>query len=224
MTIPEKQYEFTLFISWALLTAPIVTFIFYISTENGTITYLKNTDEIFEKTYTKYYSIKNAKIYKNVSGLFVVKSAVGKGNEVGIGCYFSSPILNKSDSIDKINNLWIGVLVGEKFSNRVFDDKQKQQNEIDTFIEKAKEEYPKNKVNTNFLVRVTDLDEKKRFVASMETTGKIFDDDMIILTEAIGSYNDRSRTSLSWTIILFLISNITWILMTIFQKLKKNCH
>lgn len=222
LVIPEKQYEFSLFLSWALLAAPIITFIFYISTESGTITYLKNTDEIFEKPHTKYYSIKNAKIDKNVSGLFVVKSSVGRGNEVGIGCYFTSPILNKSDSIDQINNLWIGVLVGEKFSNRVFDDKQKQQNGMEAFIDKAKEEYPKNKVNTNFLFRVTDLDEKKNFLASIQTTGKIFDDDMIILTEGNGSYNDRNGSSLLWTIILLFISNLTWILMTIFQKLKKN--
>lgn len=222
IVIPEKQYQFTLFLSWILLVAPVLTCIFYISTENGTITYLKNTDEIFEKPKTKYYSIKNVKIDKNISGLFVVKSAVNRGNEIGVGCYFTSPIMNKSDSIDQINNLWIGVLEGEKFSNRVFDDKVKQQNEIDTFVQNAKNEYPKNKVKTNFLIRVTDLEEKKIFVSSIETTGKIFDDDMIILKEGIGNFEDRSGTSLTWTIILFLISNLAWTLLTIFQKLKKN--
>lgn len=184
--------------------------------------YLEDSNDIYKKPQSKYYSIKNVKIDKSISGLFVVKSSVDRGNEIGVGCYFSSPIINKSDSIDQINNLWIGVLEGEKFSNRVFDDKEKQQNSIQKFVEKAKNEYPEKQVNTAFLVRVTDSDERKWFESSIESTGKTFDDDVIILKEGIGTYKDRSGTSLTWTIILFIISNLSWTLLTIFQKFKKN--
>jgi hypothetical protein len=42
----NKHREFTLFISWILLTAPILTFQFYLERETGELTHLKNVDEI----------------------------------------------------------------------------------------------------------------------------------------------------------------------------------
>lgn len=218
----DKHREFTLFISWILLSAPVLTFQFYLERETGKLTQLKSVDEILNHKPTMYYSIESSSQHKNKGGLFVEKSYPDRGNEIGIGCYYACPLTNKGDSICD-NNIWIGTMFGNNFSNRVFDDKTKQTELIMKFIDSSASLYNKYKFKTIFLKRLSNSDERNNYLKAIQQTGIPFDKEkLIILREEIGNYQSRAGTSLWWTFFFIITSNLTWTLLTIFTKLKHN--
>jgi hypothetical protein len=218
----DKYREFALFITWILLTAPILTFQFYLERKTGELTQLNNIEEILNNKPTMYYSIENSLQHKNKSGLYVAKESVDRGNEIGVGCYFACPLTNPNDSTYN-KSIWIGTMFGDKFSNRVFDDKEKQAKLISKFIDSSKTLYDKYQYKTTFLKRLSDSDEKDDYMKAIQQTNIPFDNEnLIILNEETGDYQSRAGTSLWWTIFTIITSNITWTLLTIFFKLKRN--
>lgn len=218
----DKHKELTLFISWILLTAPVLTFQFYLERETGELTQLNNVEEILTNKPTMYYSIKNSTQHKNKSGLYVTRASIDRGNEIGVGCYFACPLTNTDDSTYN-KSIWIGTMFGEKFSNRVFDDKEKQAKLISKFIDSSMTLYNKYEYKTTFLKRLSNSDERDDFLKSIQQTDIPYDkENLIILKEETGNYQSRTGTSLWWTIFTFITSNITWTLLTIFTKLKHN--
>ena len=73
---------FTLFMSWILLSAPVIIFLFYLVRETGELTHLKKAEEILNSKPTMYYSIDNSFQHKNKTGMFVTKVSVDRGNEI----------------------------------------------------------------------------------------------------------------------------------------------
>lgn len=220
--ITDKHREFTLCISWILLTTPILTFQFYLDRETGELTRLKSVTEIWTKRPTMYYSIENSLQHKNQSGLFIAKGYPNRGNEIGIACYFACPITDQGDHTYN-GRVWIGTMFGDKFSNRVFDDKGKQARLISKFIDSSKALYKPYKYETIFLKRLSNSDERDDYLKAIQQTNLPFDkENLIILKEGIGNYQSRAGRSLWWTKFLIIASNLTWILLTIFTKLKHN--
>ena len=218
LNMKDKHREFTLFISWILSTLSVLTFIFYLDRETGELTQLKSVDEIWNNKPTMYYSIESSSQHKNRSGLFVAKGYPNRGNEIGIGCYYACPLTDKGDSIYK-NNIWIGTMFGDKFSNRVFDDKEKQAKLITQFIDSSVTLYNKYEYKTTFLKRLSNSDVREDYLKAIQQTNLPFDNkNVIILTEESGSYESRSGTSLWWTVFFIITSNLTWTLLTIFTK------
>jgi hypothetical protein len=218
----NKHREFTLFISWILLTAPILTFQFYLERETGELTHLKNVDEILNNKSTMYYSIDNSFQHKNNTGIYLSKASVDRGNEIGVGCYFACPLTKTDDSIYKAN-IWIGTMFGDKFSNRVFDDKEKQAKLISKFIDSSIALYNNYKYQTTFLKRLSNSDEREDYLKAINQTNLPLDNEnLIILKEESGDYQSRAGTSLWWTIFTLITSNVVWTLLTIFTRLKHN--
>jgi hypothetical protein len=215
-----KHREFTLFISWILLTAPILTFQFYLDRETGELTHLKSVDEILINKPTMYYSIESSLQHKNRSGLFVAKGYPDRGNEIGIGCYYACPLTDKGGSIYN-NNIWIGTMFGDKFSNRVFDDKANQTKLITQFIDSSVRLYDKYEYKTTFLKRLSNSDERDNYFKAIQQTNLPYDNEnLIILKEETDNYQSRAGTSLWWTVFFIITSNLAWTLLTIFTKLK----
>jgi hypothetical protein len=218
----DKHKEFTLSISWILLTASVLTFQFYLERETGELTQLNNVEEILTHKPTMYYSIENSIQHKNKSGLFVAKASVDRGNEIGVGCYFACPITNTDDSIYN-ESIWIGTMFGEKFSNRILDDKEKQAKLISKFIDSSITLYDNYEYKTTFLKRLPNSDERDNYLKAIQQNNIPNDNgNLIILKEETGNYQSRAGTSLWWTIFTFITSNIIWTLLTIFTKLKHN--
>lgn len=218
----DKHREFTLSISWVLLTAPILTFQFYLVRETGELTRLKSVDEILTHKPTMYYSIESSSQHKNRSGLFVAKGYPDRGNEIGIGCYYACPLTDEGDSIYD-NNIWIGTMFGEKFSNRVFDDKAKQAKLITQFIDSSVRLYDKYEYKTTFLKRLSNSDERDDYLKAIQQTNLPNDNvNLVILKEETDNYQSRAGTSLWWTVFFIITSNLGWTLLTIFTKIKHN--
>lgn len=216
LEMTDKHREFTLLISWILLAIPILTFQFYLDKETGELIQLKSVNEILNNKPTMYYSIDNSFQHKNKSGLYVAKASVDRGNEIGVGCYFACPLSNK-------NNIWIGTMFGNKFSNRVFDNKEKQAKLISQFIDSSITLYNKYEYKTTFLKRLSNSDEKNDYLKAIQQTKIPLDNEnLIILKEEAGNYQSRTGTSLWWTVFFIITSNVTWTLLTIFTKLKYN--
>lgn len=222
LDVTDKYRQFTLFIFWILLTAPILTFQFYLERETGELTQLKTVDELINDKPTMYYSIDNSFQHKDKTGLFVAKASVDRGNEIGVGCYFACPLTTNNDSINS-SNIWIGVMFGDKFSNRVLDDKEKQAKLISKFIDSSVVLYDKYEYKTTFLKRLANSDERDEYIKAIRQTNfPLTNQNLIILKEESGNYQSRSGTSLWWTVFFIFASNLVWTLLTIFSKLKRN--
>ena len=218
----DKHKEFTLFISWILLTAPVLTFQFYLDRETGELTHINSVDEILKNKPTMYYSIENSFQHKNKSGLYVAKVSVDRGNEIGVGCYFTCPLTNTGDSVHN-SDIWIGTMFGDKFSNRVFDDKERQAKLISKFIDTSVALYDKYKYKTTFLKRLLNSNDRDYYLKAIQQSNQPFDsENIIILKEETGTYESRAGTSLWWTFFSLIVSNLTWTLLTIFTKLKRS--
>ncbi|MCQ9635750.1 hypothetical protein MP477_12355 [Chryseobacterium sp. WG23] len=219
LIISEKLYSFTLFITWILLTASIIASTFYLNRKNGKITSLNYPEEIFIHPATMYYSIKNAKIDTSNYKFSVSKSSVDRGNEIGVGCYYVSPLIHKEKTFHDSHQVWIGLLIGKKFSNRYFDDKNKQEQLIDNFIDSSQLQFNKHQFKTKFLKRMS-IEEIEDYKRGIDNTG-INTNNLVILREEAGTYETRTGTSLYWSIVLLAASNIVWFLLTVFKRLKK---
>lgn len=221
LKLSDRYRDFVLFVSWISLSGPILFFLFYLDTETGDLTNLKQPSEIFNTELTKYYSIENSFQLKDNSGLFVSKVSVDRGNEIGIGCYFVCPITNVGDSIGA-SDIWIGVLFSNKFSNRVFDDKEKQSKLISRFIDSTINVYKKYTYKTSYLKKLSNSNEKDNFIQAIAKTNLPFNsDNVILLKEESGNYATRTGTSLWWTIFTLIASNLIWFMLTMFQDLKQ---
>nr|WP_315151978.1 hypothetical protein [uncultured Flavobacterium sp.] len=215
----SNHREFTLIVSWILLTAPVVTFQFYLVRELGELTHVKTVDEILTNKPTMYYSIDNSFQHKNKSGLYVEKGLIMRGIDIGVECYFACPLTNSDDSIYK-NDIWIGTMLGDKFTKRQ-DGKEKKL--ISQFIDASVAIYDKYKYRTKFLKRLSNSNERDDYLKAIEQTNLPFDaEKIIILREETGNYQSKAGTSLRWTGFFLLISNVVWILLTIFKRLKHN--
>lgn len=218
----QKYQEFILFISWILLTAPMLTFKFYLERETGESTQVNKIEEILTNKPTMYYSIENSSQHKDRTGLYIVKELTDRGNEIGVACYFACPLNNTLDGTYS-KSIWIGTMFGDKFSNRVFDDKEKQAKLISKFINTSITLYDKYKFKTTFLRRLSNSDERDYYMKAIQRAKIPYDNEnLIILIEETGNYTSRAGTSLWWTIITFIASNLMWALLTIFNKLKHN--
>ena len=211
----DKYKQFTLIISWVLLTAPVLTFQFYLNRETGELAHLKNVDEIFKNKPTMYYSIDHSFQHMHNSGVFVAEASVNRGTEIGVGCYFACLLTNKEDSIWN-TNVWIVTMIGERFSNRVFDNKEKQGKLISQFINSSMAVYNKYKYQTTFLRRISDPDEREDYLNAIQQTRLPVEiEKLIILKEEDGNYQSRAGSSLWWTIFTFIASNVIWTFLTI---------
>jgi hypothetical protein len=211
--------EFTLIISWILLTAPVVTFQFYLRRELGELTRIKTVNEILTNKPTMYYSIDNSFQHKNKSGLYVEKGLIMRGNDIGVECYFACPLTNSDGSIYK-NDIWIGTMLSDKFTTRQ-DGKEKKQ--ILQFINTSVAIYNKYKFRTKLLKRLSNSNERDDYLKAIKQTNLPFDaEKIIILKEETGNYQSRAGTSFWLTGFFILISNAVWILLTIFTRLNKH--
>lgn len=219
LNITSNHREFTLIISWILLTAPVLIFQFYLVRELGEITHIKTVDEILTNKPTMYYSIDNSFQHKNKSGLYVEKGLIMRGNDIGVECYFACPLTNSDDNIYK-NDIWIGTMLNDRFTKRQ-DGKEKKL--ISQFIDASVAIYNKYKFRTKLLKRLSNSNERDNYLKAIEQTNLPFDaEKIIILREETENYQPRAGSSLWWTGFFILISNAVWILLTIFTKLKHN--
>ncbi|WP_123862087.1 hypothetical protein [Chryseobacterium artocarpi] len=217
LVIEEKHYSITLFIVFILLTLPVITFTYYLNRESGKITYLNQPSDFFRKPQTMYYSIESTKIDKANYRFSVSQSTIDRGNEIAVGCYYIAPLLDK-DKPSTSTKLWIGLLIGEKFSNRVLDDKNKQEKQISNFIDSSNSQFNKHQFQTKFLKKIA-IAEEDNYKKALDNTD-INPNNIIILREEQGTYETRTGSSLIWTLLLFTISNIAWFLLNGFQKSK----
>jgi hypothetical protein len=149
----------------------------------------------------------------------VSKSSVDRGNEIGVGCYYISPLVHKEKINHNANQVWIGLLIGEKFSNRFFDDKNKQEQLINNFIDSSQSQFNKHQFETKFLKRMS-IGEIEDYKNGINNTG-ININNLVILREEEGTYENRTGTSLHWAITFLIASNIVWFLLTVFERFKK---
>jgi hypothetical protein len=224
LDMTAKHREFTLIVSWVLLVTPVITFLFYLDRQTAEITHLKNADEILNNRPTMYYSIDNSFQHKNKTGMYVTEAPVGRGNEIGVGCYFVCPLTNTNDNIYK-SDIWIGIMFGDQFSNRVLDDKERQAKQISTFIDSSITRYTNYNFKTTFLKRLSKSSERDSYLKAIKQSNIPFDDEnLIILREETGDYKSRAGTSLWWTIFTLITSNVVWTLLTIFTRLKRKAQ
>ncbi len=220
LQVSDKYLQFVLLIGWLLMTAPVISYQYYVYFESGKLTELENTYDIFDTEPSMFYSIKNSTQLMDKSFMYVTKEHHVKEPVICVNSYFICPLINPGDSSD-LRNVWIGFNIGERFSDRVFDDKQKQDRLIRNFADSTITVYKNHNFKTNYLKRLSSTAEIDGFINALDNAGLSIDKEkLVILKEQNGDYETRTGKSLWLTKFFLLISNITWILFTIFPRMK----
>ncbi len=220
LQVTDKYLQFILLSGWLLMTAPVITYQYYTYFESGKLTELENAYDILDAEHTTFYSIKNTSQRKDMSAMYVTNVHHVKEPVICVNSYFVCPLINSNDSTD-IRNVWISFNIGERFSDRVFDDKEKQKRLVKNFVDSTVTVYKNHNFSTNYLKRLSSSTELDGFVHALKKVGLSNDiESAIILKEQNGDYETRTGKSLWWTKFFLLTSNIMWILLTIFPKMK----
>lgn len=223
LKINEKSREFLGVIFWILLTASVIFGQFYVETKSGKLTVVDRPSEIETIEDSKYYSIREYTDLRQYGGLWTTRTNADKhGAEINITCHFACPVVDNSLRYINRNreyNTWLGVTFREKFSNRVFDDKDEQRELINDFIQESIAKYKKHIFSTFYLVKVPGSDEKDAFMEAVNRTRLPYDSGKLkILRAEEGTYEKRTKSHFPLMLGFLLGGNLLWLLMVIFIK------
>ena len=226
LKLSEKSIDFYTFISWIFFTIPVIIGQFYIENQQGRLTIIEKPSLIDIKNPTLFYSIENALALNKLGGLWVTRTNADKyGNQIWITCYFACPLVDTVRSSYYASGkfkTWIGVTFAEKFSNRVFDDKEEQKTKIDKFIHSCIPKYENYKYKTNYLRNLKYSDNRNDFYSAIERTNIQEDKkELIILKEEKGTYETRTGSSHRWLIGTLISVNLIWFLCIFFPSVNK---
>lgn len=227
LKLGEKSIDFFTFISWIFITVPVIIAQFYLENQLGKLTRIEKPSQLNFKDQTLFYSIDNALALNNLGGLYVTKTKGDRyGNEILITCYFACPLVDNvpSDHYEAGKlKIWIGVTFAEKFSNRVFYDKEEQELVIDRFIKSCIPKYENYKYQTYYLRNLKYSDSRDVFYSAIEKTNiKLDKKELIILKEEKGIYETRAGNSHNWLIVSLISANLIWFLFIFFPNLNKD--
>ncbi len=209
-----------LVIFFVFLALPVATFQYYLMESNSLLTSVSIPSEIREYNPTRYYSISNSKINKQIKGDFVSFTSVNRGVEKLVNCTFVSPI-GDSSSMNNILDMWIGVTFSKKYSNRVFDNKEKQNKLVADFVDSCYIVYNDYAFQTKYLRRMENKGKPSNYIKAIKTTKLDINlEKIIILIEESSSYENRAGQSKKWTIGSLIISNLVWIFLVMTAKKK----
>ncbi|MGF7141344.1 hypothetical protein [Roseimarinus sediminis] len=215
------KYKFvTLILTWILMAVPLMNFELYLHWSNSEQTIINQPSDLLENRNSRYYTIKKSDQLKEKSGKYFRQGRAVREHEMRVNCYFVCPLTDISDNKMK-QNIWIGLNLSNSFSDRVFDDKTKQEKLISNYIDSCILLYDSHNFNTNFLKNLTTPNERKQFIQAIENSKVEYDDEnLIILEETINDYLEKAKKSLQRTKLTFIVSILLWILLTVFPKMK----
>ena len=223
LAINSKSVDFYSFVCWAFLAIPVIISQFYLDNQQGKLTSIEQPSMIDFNKQTLFYSIEHTKKLNRYGGLWVTRTSADRGNEICINCYFACPLLDtnyiNNYSLAKLRT-WIGVRFSESFSNRVFDNKEEQKNNINDFIKSTIPKCENYLFNTKYLRNLRNSFDRDEYFLAIERTNIHADrKDIIILSEEKGSYETRTGNSLKWLFGMLIGTNLIWLLFTLIPKL-----
>lgn|GEM_PF-1492088 len=223
--INEKNIDFFSFLSWLAIAVPLIISQIYIENKNANLTEIRNISDIdFNKT-TELYSIQNALVNKENYKMWVERSFKGKYQEkIVIRCYYMCPLIDDlSQHLNlKESRIWIGVSFSEDFSNRVFENKEKQNKAINNFISSTPELYKNHKFQTNYLKNlIRDDDFNSYFYLLKRQLPEIKKNDVLILKEPSATAKSKASANSKWFFRIFMGGNLIWLILIVFSGVDK---
>ncbi len=224
LELSDKTRDFYSVFCGIFLIIPVVIGQFYLVNKQGKLTEIDKPTSIDIKNQTLFYSIKNAKTLNNSGGMWVTRTSSGKHN-FNINCFFACPLIDTiSNNYSYSNNIktWIGVKFSEEFSNRIFDNKENQNEIINEFINSCVPKFEKYIFQTKYLRNLKFSDDRDNYYTAIKKTSiQVNKNQLIILVEEKGSYDARTGNSFKWLIGTLLSTNIIWFLFVLVPPLSK---
>ncbi len=224
--IAPNGHDFYCFLCGLFLFTPVIIAQTYVENKEGELTEVASPSQLDNSKASLFYSIKHAKTLNALGGGHYTNTSVGRnGSEICITCYFVCPLIDQNtkdtSALGKYKT-WIGVVFSEKFSNRVFDNKEKQQKDIDSFINRSISKYQTYKYQTHFLKNISKDDNREDYYAAINrTTCHADKKDLIVLREERGSYETRTGDELNYFIGFFIFTNLVWLVLVLATPLNK---
>lgn len=218
--VGERVKNLFYFISVLLIIAPIMVFQKYLAVELGDLKKVSNPMEIKKDKFYKFYEFTD--YYIDLHNYDYLNRKSSHRNEYNITSYFVAPIKTKQS--DKNKSVWFCVKYNENVSNRLFDDKDKQENEIEYLFKKNQDIFLNNRDynKIKFFSRINNSDDYNYF--SEIVMNNSHNKDIILLQPEYENFSDRSTTLFTWSIALILVSNFTlfFIMISAPYSIKKN--
>lgn len=218
--VGERVKNLFYFISVLLIIAPIMVFQKYLAVELGDLKKVSNPMEIKKDKFYKFYEFTD--YYIDLHNYDYLNRKSSHRNEYNITSYFVAPIKTKQS--DKNKSVWFCVKYNENVSNRLFDDKDKQENEIEYLFKKNRDIFLNNRDynKIKFFSRINNSDDYNYF--SEIVMNNSHNKDIILLQPEYENFSDRSTTLFTWSIALILVSNFTlfFIMISAPYSIKKN--
>ncbi len=224
LKISEKSLDVYTYISWIFFTIPVITGQFYLENQQGKLTKIDKPSQIDFKNQTLFYSIDNVLTLNKAGGFWVTRTNADiHGNDILINCFFACPLVDTIPSSYYDSGkfkTWIGVKFWKEFSNRLFDDKEKQKREINKFINSCIPKYENYKYQTDYLRNLKYSDERDDYYSAIKNTNIQADKkELLILKEEKGTYETRTGSSLNWLLGTLISENLIWFLFIFFPQL-----
>jgi len=209
------------------LAIPLIISQIYIENKNANLTEVKNVSDINLNKTTELYSIQYAFADKENYRMWTERSFKGKyQQEIVITSYFICPLVDSSNypvSRMKNNLVWIGVSFSEDFSNRVFENEEKQNKAIGNFIRSTPELYKNHRFQTNYLRNLIRNDDFNSYFYPLKRQfPKMNKNDVLILKEINTAVEDRASDNVKWFFRAFMGGNLIWLIFIGFAAMNKN--
>lgn len=213
--------DFYSFILFLILTIPTIIAQEYMVSATGKLSELNSVNEINKVEPTKYYTIKNYYIDKNLIGVHSAFDVSGKyGNSLNMHIYVALPIFEKASDTSKVEPAaWLGKEYTKTISNRL-DPNEKEQ-EHKNFAKESQNDFDNNNFSDFvYLDRLRHSDKKEGFIEAIRSN-KFFKPNDIILEAVNEPFEARNGNKLAWFFGSSLIGSVIWLIMLLIPKIDK---
>jgi len=222
----EKTTDFFTLFSWPILAIPLMISQIYIENKTAIITEIKTVSNINLNKTTELYSIQNAFADKENYRMWSERKVSGRNQEkLIITSYFICPLIDSINHLTsnfKNNQVWIGQSFSKAFSNRVFENQEKQNNDINNFIISTQKLYKEHQFQTIYLRNlITDDDFNSYFFILKSRRPEIKKQDVLILKEEKTTVKNKSVDNITWFFRTFIGGNLIWLVFIAFAGIDK---
>lgn len=216
----ERWHDFYTFVCIATLVVPTLIAQNYLIKQQGKLIVMDTPDKIDAQQQARYYSIEEAIIPRLLAGAYITRTNADRnGHKIRITVYLVTPLLAREEILNKSkHNNWIAVTFKKTFSNVIFDNKDIQQKEINEFVNKSIEKFYEYPFNTQYLINLrNDNNWNYYLTAAKKSTHFTGTDNLVILEETNGDYENRMGNQFIWIFYSWLIGCGIWLLITLFS-------
>lgn len=208
-----KPRDFYSFMTWVLLSIPLIIAQEYIITATGKVTSLHSVNDINKANSTKFYKIDRYYVDKSFTGRAQAFDVSGKYNQdFTMHLYFAAPIFEKAaDTLANEVSAWLGVKYSKTISNRL--EPYEKEIHYKNFLAESKEKFSEQQLSVYlYFDKIGYSDDRDGYINAISNNG-IYAPNENILKGVNKPFEERNGQKLSWLLGTIGGGLIVWLIM-----------